>query len=117
MTRFRHIPAAGLVAIAILSVAAPGLVCVLGMSSSHSCCAPTTKVQDGLPSSGASSCCVVNANNGNAAPAAAFRDVAPAAQVVAAYRSSSDAADQWLMSAPATDASPPACRILSILRI
>lgn len=115
MTRFRHILAAGLVAIAILSVAAPGLVCVLGMSSSHSCCAPTTKVQDGLPSSGASSCCVVNANNGNAA--AAFRDVAPAAQVVAAYRSSSDAADQWLTSAPATDASPPACRILSVLRI
>ena len=118
MTRIRHIVAASLVAIAILSVAAPGLVCVVGMwsSNSHSCCVPATVILNGLPSPGAASCCVTTANN-SAVPGPALNDITPTAQVVAIYESTADVPVERLSSATATDASPPGCCTSSILRI
>ena len=120
MNRFRHILAAGLVAIAFVSIATPALVCLIrGQSqpAGHSCCQPANKVQDSCPTQTENSCCVTAARENASAPASVFK-CAPVAVVAVAYNKGAVLYNSHFMpSAPVDDASPPGFSSPSILRI
>lgn len=122
MNRFRHILAAGLVAIAFVSVATPALVCLIrgksmSMPAGHSCCQPANKVQDSRPTQTENSCCVTAAGEDPSAPASVFKS-APIAVAAVAYNEGAVLFNsQFISSAPVDDASPPGCCSSSVLRI
>jgi hypothetical protein len=120
MNRFRHILAAGLVAIAFVSVATPALVCLVRGKSQpvgHSCCLPVNKIQDGRPTQKEDSCCVTAAREDPSAPAGIFK-CAPLAAMTVAYNDGPVLfRSQFISSAPVDDASPPGFSSPSILRI
>ena len=120
MARFKHILAAGLIAIAFISVATPGLVCLLRGKSQlaeHSCCPPANKIQDSRPAQTENSCCVTVAREDPSAPVSVFKS-APLAVAIVAHSDGAVLCKAHFFS-PATidDASPLGCSRLSVLRI
>jgi hypothetical protein len=120
MARFKHILAAGLIAIAFISLATPALMCLIrGKSqlSGHSCCLPANKVQDSRPEQTENSCCVTVAREDPSAPVSFFKSAHLAVAIVA----SSDGAvlhkAPFLSPTMIDDASPPGCASPSVLRI
>jgi hypothetical protein len=120
MNRFRHILAAGLVAIAFVSVATPALVCLIrgkSQPAGHSCCPPANKIQDSRPTQTENSCCVTAARENPSAPASVFKS-APIAVAAVAYNEGAVLfTSRFFSSAPVDDASPPGFTSRSILRI
>jgi hypothetical protein len=119
MNRFRHILAAGLVAIAFVSVATPALVCLVRGKSQpvgHSCCLPVNKIQDGRPTQKENSCCVTARENPSA-PVSSFKCVPVAVAAVAYNEGAVLYNSQFISSAPVDDASPLGLSSPSILRI
>ena len=119
MNRFRHILASGLVAIALVSIATPALVCLIrgkSQPAGHSCCLPANKVQDSRPTQTENSCCVTARENPSA-PASVFK-CAPQAVVTIAHNDGAVPFEsRFFSSAPVDDASPPGFSSPSILRI
>ena len=120
MTRFKHILAAALIAVAFISVAMPALVCLIRGKSQlaeHSCCVPANKVQDSRPAQTGNSCCVTAAREDPSAPVSFFKSAPLAVAIVA----NSDAAvlrkAHFLSPTTIDDASPPGCSHPSVLRI
>jgi hypothetical protein len=120
MNRFRHILAAALVAIAVVSAATPALVCLVrgkSMPAGHSCCLPANKIEDGRPTQTENSCCVTAEREDPSAPAGIFKCAPPAAMAVAYNEDAVLYRSQFFSSAPVDDASPPGSRSPSVLRI
>ena len=120
MNRFKHILAAGLVAIAFVSVATPMLVCLIrgkSQPAGHSCCLPADKVQNGRPTQTENSCCVTAAREYPSAPASVFKCAPVAVVAVANNEGAVLHNSRFISSAPVDDASPPGCCSSSVLRI
>lgn len=119
MHRFRHILAAGLIAIAVVSVVTPVLVCLIRGKSQvdgHFCCVPINKVKDSRPEPG-NPCCVTAAHEDSSAPAGVFKCAPPTSPAVASTGSIVPFRSQLSSSAPVDDVSPPGLGSPSILRI
>jgi len=110
--------AAGLVAIALISVATPAVACVLfGRSGpqAHSCCEPATNMQGSRPAQSQNSCCVTVAHESPAAPVAVF-ERAPQAALAVAHNSLSVVPDaQPFSPSPVDGAVSPPCSASSVL--
>ena len=120
MNRFRHILAAGLVAIAFVSVAAPALVCLIrgkSQPAGHSCCVPANKIQGSRPMQTENSCCVTAARENPSAPASVFKSAPVVIAAVAYTEGAVLFTSRFFSSAPVDDASPPGLNSPSILRI
>src|SRR5271165_4301260 len=112
--------AAGLVAVALISVAAPALVCVLfGRSRlhSHSCCEPATNLQGDRPASSENSCCVTVATESSSVPVAVLKCAPQAALVVACGDVPVVPDSRPFVSAPAEGVFFPPCSSPSVLRV
>src|ERR1019366_1321030 len=108
MNRFRHILAAGLVAIAVVSVATPALVCLIrgkSQTAGHSCCLLANKVQDSRPMQTENSCCVTAARENPSAPASVFKCVPVVIAAVAYTEGAVLFTSRFFSSAPVDDAS------------
>jgi hypothetical protein len=120
MNRFRHIFAAGLVAIAFVSIATPALVCLIrgkSQPAGHSCCLPANKIQGSRPMQTENSCCVTAARENPSAPASVFKSAPIAVAAVAYTEGAVLFTSRFFSSAPVDDASPPGLSSPSILRI
>ena len=119
-TRFRRGLAAGLVAIALISVATPALACALFVKSgphAHSCCEPATKLQGNAPAQSENACCVTVTHESPSAPVAVFK-CAPQVAMAVAHNDLSVVPDAQLsVSDPFEVASSPPCNTSSVLRV
>ena len=120
MARFKHILAAGLIAITFISVATPALVCLIRGKSQlpgHSCCLPANKVLNSRPAQTENSCCVTVAREDPSAPVSVFKSVPLAVAIVANRDGVVFRNAPFLSPTTIDDASPPGRSNPSVLRI